>query len=441
MMMGNEMRFLRKRLHYWLAAILLLSATGTLAQEFRPDDIVIGAICDNKITISWKDAPGASSYQIVDLERDFKVICRSEDNSCEIDKLKTGREYNLFVDANINGRLVFGSRSFKFSVKDADSCPRSSPRKTATPRPSVDTCSYLPADIVVRSDSPYNVQCRRVGPAGVGIADLVAQGVHDAVDIWHIVETSIQVCFRNQGTLKFLDAATSPRAVSDLASQAVDGMTCGTIDRAGTVVLLETSEPISEPVNQPVSEPVSQPVSEIVSEPVSDSPPAASATQAESEVLSNCQLTTFSNLSLRSGSSIFHARLAIIPRQTRLDATFRNGDWYRVFYEELTGWVNGAYVKPGPDCGAGVASAAPGSLADSGGAASAGTSLSNCSLRASYNINLRAGPGIGYQILAEIPYQALMRATERLDAWYKVDYEGQTGWVNIGYVTRISDCG
>ena len=436
MMMGNDIRFLGKRLHYWLAAILLLSATGALAQEFRPDEIEIGPICDNAVRISWKAAPGATSYFIVDPKDGYRVVCRSSDNSCEIDELKAGQKYTFLVDARIGDNLVYGTERISIRVKQSDLCPENAPHKIATPRPSVDTCSYLPADILVRSNSPYNAQCKRVGPAGVGIADLIAQGVLDAVDIWHIVEAGIQVCFRNQGTLKFLDAATSPRAVSNLASQAVDGMTCGTIDRAGTVVLLQTSEPVSESVSEPVSEPVSELVSD-----ASDSSPVASATQAESAILSNCQLTTFSNLSLRSGSSIFHARLAIIPRGTRLNATFRDGEWYRVFYEELTGWVNGAYVKPGSGCGASVASAVPRGLANSGQAELSGTSLSNCSLQASDIINLRAGPGLGYEILAEIPYQAEMRATERLEAWYKVDYQGQAGWVNIGYVTRISDCG
>ncbi|MCY4018120.1 MAG: SH3 domain-containing protein [Chloroflexi bacterium] len=288
---------------------------------------------------------------------------------------------------------------------------------------------------MVRSNSPYNAQCRRIGPAGVGIADLIAQGIRDAVDIWHIVETSILVCFRNQGTLKFLDAATSPRAVSDLASQAVDGMTCGTIDRAGTVVLLQTSEPISAPARQPVSQPVSEPAGD-----PSDNSPVAPAAQAESAVLRYCYLTTLSNLSLRSGSSILHARLTIIPRKTRLNATFRDGEWYRVSYEELTGWVNGAYVVPGSGCGASVASAVPRAPANAEQAELSGTALSNCALRATDNINLRAGPGLAHEILAQIPYRAEMTATERLEAWYKVEYQGQAGWVNIGFVTRISDC-
>ena len=431
MMTGNDIRFLGKRLRYWLAAILLLTAAGALAQGFNPDDIVIGENCDDKVIISWKGAPGASGYQIVDSEDGYRAICQSTESSCEIDGLKSGETYYLFVDASIDGNPVYGNQIIRLKAKESDTCPQRGPRKTATPRPSVDTCSYLPTDIVVRSNNPYNAQCRRVGSAGVGIADLIAQGVLDAVDIWHIVEADIQVCFRNQGTLKFLDAATSPRAVSDLAAARIDGMTCGTIDRAGTVVLLQTSEPVSEPVSEPLSEPVSD---------ASDRSPAASATEAESAILSNCQLTTFSNLSLRSGSSIFHARLAIIPRETRLTATFRNDDWYRVFYEELTGWVNGAYVKPGSGCGARVASAVPGGAADSGGAELSGRSLSNCSLTASHNINLRAGPGFGYDILAEIPYRAEMRATERLEAWYKVGYEGRAGWVNIGYVARTGGC-
>ena len=136
MMVGIDIRSFRERLHYWLAALLLLTAAGALAQEFNPDDILIGEICDESVRISWKGVRWASSYDIVNVEDGYRVLCQSSDSSCELDELKPGHEYTLSVDAHrLGDSPVYGQRSFKLKVKDADSCPISSPRKTATPAP------------------------------------------------------------------------------------------------------------------------------------------------------------------------------------------------------------------------------------------------------------------------------------------------------------------
>ena len=356
-MMGNNIIFLGKRLHFCLAASLLLIVAGTLAQQFNPDDIVIGMICDDKVTISWKGASGASGYNIVDAYNDFEVVCRSYDSSCEIDELESGRRYNLLVDTYIDGSVVFGTRNIILKARDSDDCPRRSPRKSATPRPPVDTCSYLPADIVVSNDSPYSVQCKRVGPAGVGIADLIAQGVHDAVDIWHIVETSIQVCFRNQGTLKFLDAATSPRAVSDLPSQAVDGMTCGTIDRAGTVVLMHGTEPGSTMIEAPPQADQESSSTTIETSPQTEPDPSAATVETQpvldfpnARAVVDCPVSTGDNLNLRQGPGLDFGIMSEIPYRTRLTATERAGDWYKVEYAGDKGWIYSKLVLRHGSC-------------------------------------------------------------------------------------------
>jgi len=53
--MGNDIRFLAKRYHYWLVAILLLSATGTLAQS-GATGVRARPFCEDGIRISWKAA-------------------------------------------------------------------------------------------------------------------------------------------------------------------------------------------------------------------------------------------------------------------------------------------------------------------------------------------------------------------------------------------------
>ena len=323
------------------------------------------------------------------------------------------------------------------------------PTPTPTPRPPVDTCSQLPADIVVSGYRPFSTQCRRVGAAGVGNAELIAQGVVDAVDVWSNVNAEMQVCFRQEGRLKFLDAATAPRAVSDLPTETFEGMTCGRIDRAGTVVLLQ-----GNPTVVIVSDEVPP------AAPVNEEPAALAETGPASTT--DCQLaTTVSRyLSLRGGPSISYARILTMPRGTRLVAKARIGDWYMVDYERQLGWASGTYLEASPDCaGLGDEGAIilpptieqPASEAEApdetnepaqtGTTEYGGQPLSNCQLRAGDIINLRERPGVDNPVLAEIPYRTVVTALERWDDWFRVEYLEQTGWVNIGFVFRSGACG
>ena len=318
------------------------------------------------------------------------------------------------------------------------------PTPTPTPKPPVDTCANLPADIVVSGFRAFETQCRSVGSAGVGNAGLIAQGVLGAVDVWGNANAEIRVCFRQQGRLKFLDAATAPRAVSDLAAEQVDGMTCGWITRAGTVALL----PGSQPAMQTIAE-------------TSDSPPPPAETGPASTTA--CEVETSGFLSLRSGPSLYYSRLLSMPRGVRLVARARTDDWFMVNYEGQLGWAHAEYLAVSPGCASlGEAGAivlppmietptpaettqtepeATRSEADSAETVvSAGQALSDCRLTAGDILNLRAGPGLDYDIYAEIPNESSLNATAIAQAWFLVEYAGQGGWVNRDYVFRSGNC-
>ena len=49
--------------------------------------------------------------------------------------------------------------------------------------------------------------------------------------VWSLVSSGVEVCFRETGEFLFLDAATSPRAVSSLEGYLSEGMTCTEINR------------------------------------------------------------------------------------------------------------------------------------------------------------------------------------------------------------------
>ncbi|MXX83308.1 MAG: hypothetical protein F4Y70_07585 [Chloroflexi bacterium] len=123
-----------------------------------------------------------------------------------------------------------------------------------TPTPIHDTLNHLPPGIQV-SNWHDGAQGQQVDHIGVGRADLVARGILNAVDVWGYITPGIEVCFAQQpGRIVFLDAAYMPRQLFDLSAYQRDGMTCATIDRAGTVVLLRGDSP---PPIQPVAEPQS----------------------------------------------------------------------------------------------------------------------------------------------------------------------------------------
>jgi len=126
--------------------------------------------------------------------------------------------------------------------------PQKKSKKTATPWPSATarplgtTCIDLnqATGIVVRATYGLasGVQCQRLDGGGIGVQAIVDGGFIDAVDIWGYAEQGVEVCFPQAGNLLFLDARMMPRAVAPLASQIVNGMTCGAIETPGSIVLM-----------------------------------------------------------------------------------------------------------------------------------------------------------------------------------------------------------
>ena len=122
------------------------------------------------------------------------------------------------------------------------------------PRPPVVTCPSLPPSVVVFG-YVEGTQCQMVDAAGVGNLEVIQRGFINAVDIWSYVNGGIEVCFRTAGSLVFLDADYAPRMLMDLPSFQPNGMTCGAIDRAGTVVLVHPGAPSTPVSPTPPGEP------------------------------------------------------------------------------------------------------------------------------------------------------------------------------------------
>ena len=190
------------------------------------------------------------------------------------------------------------------------------------PRPPVVTCPALPASVVVFG-YVEGTQCQMVGEAGVGNSEAIKRGFINAVDIWSYVNGGIEVCFRNVGSLVFLDAAYAPRMLMELASFQRDGMTCGAINGAGTVVLVRSGAP---------------------SAPVAPSPPVEPTLPTiDSVPLYDCQIKLTETLFLRAtpGGDI----IGLVWLYSEVPVFESSGDWYKVEFEGTIGYISRDYHR------------------------------------------------------------------------------------------------
>ncbi len=186
-------------------------------------------------------------------------------------------------------------------------------------RPTVVTCAYLPPRVAVFGHV-RGTQCQMVGEVVIaGLPGLHERGFIDAVDVWSYVNGGIEVCFRSGGWLVFLDAAYAPRMSSELAQFTRDGMTCGAIDRAGTVVLLRDAPP-SAP------------------QPEGDALPTF-----DSIAQADCQIKLVETLFLRAEPA--GEIIGLVWLNSEVPVFEISGDWYRTEFEGQAGYISRFYRR------------------------------------------------------------------------------------------------
>ena len=190
---------------------------------------------------------------------------------------------------------------------------------TAPPQPN--TCAALPGGTAAVSATrglDSGVQCQQVDGGGIGIPAVIEAGFIDAVDVWGYVEQGVEICFPQLGSITFLDAATIPRSMTTLPAQRVGDMTCVSLDRPGTVVLI----PLAAGETLPISE-------------------AAPAAPAEQE----CAVRTTANLKLRAEPAMGDNIIGYISRGVPIRPLSRTAYWVQVNYSGKLGWIGAKYVE------------------------------------------------------------------------------------------------
>ena len=106
--------------------------------------------------------------------------------------------------------------------------------------PTPEACEAVSDSIVVTAVNS-GIECRPLDTSGLQLLT----GFLDAVDITGEVNLGVQVCFRDSGSLIFLDMSAATPRMTELTTYQVSGMTCGWIDQPGTVVLVASAFPVA----------------------------------------------------------------------------------------------------------------------------------------------------------------------------------------------------
>ncbi|WP_214731970.1 N-acetylmuramoyl-L-alanine amidase [Exiguobacterium sp. s195] len=122
--------------------------------------------------------------------------------------------------------------------------------------------------------------------------------------------------------------------------------------------------------------------------------------------------TTTANLNLRLSAATWSPVLLTIPSGSSVTYISTYGSWYKVSYGGKTGYVASQYV-----------------------------SVSNTSAyyKTTDRLNMRLTAASWSDVVTVIPADATVKYVSRYGSWYKVTFNGKTGYVASAYLTPTSD--
>ncbi len=219
---------------------------------------------------------------------------------------------------------------------------------------------------IVRYDIPYGtvssggIYCRPlvqsgkylVNSAEIGSQAAIDLGINQAVDVYAILfgggtvtkfNNAFKICLLGTGSMYFLDANQSPRALVQLTGDSDGTYTCASLSTAGIVMLTNSS----------ISAPTPAPVVTAIGTPGTPAPGVTGTPGAPLTIgaVGNCSLTVNKIVRLRADASTTSKVLTRLAYNTTWKVTGRVAGWYQIVWTDKQGWVSDAFVRASGECG------------------------------------------------------------------------------------------
>ena len=145
------------------------------------------------------------------------------------------------------------------------------------------------------------------------------------------------------------------------------------------------------------------------------------------------RVTPSDGLNVRTGPGTGYDRIGGLTQGTVVTVIDEKDGWYKIEYEGSTGWVCAEYTeKVGSST---TEPSNPGTGENSGGESS---STGTKTIITTDALNLRDAPSTSGTWIVTMPAGTKLEVLEEKNGWYKVNYNGQTGWCCADY-TMVYD--
>ena len=161
----------------------------------------------------------------------------------------------------------------------------------------------------------------------------------------------------------------------------------------------------------------------------------------------NATVTGGSTINVRSGPGTGYNRVATVAQNKRVTLLAEEGGWFKVSFDGATGYILGTYLAPDSGALAALTEAEAAEAAQSLGgaetptesyAAAEASSVAEGSARGGFitggTINIRTGPGTGYDRITTLSTGKRVTILGEEDGWFKVSYDSGTGYVLADYI-------
>ena len=128
-------------------------------------------------------------------------------------------------------------------------------------------------------------------------------------------------------------------------------------------------------------------------------------------------------VNVRSGPGTSYAKIGKATKGSTYTVTGKSGSWYKIKYSGRTAYIYAYYVKivSGGDTG------------DNTNSGSETGQIVNCK----YRVNVRSGPSTRYKKIGTAPKGDVYTILGTSGSWYKIKYNGRTGYIYGKYIKPI----
>lgn len=140
---------------------------------------------------------------------------------------------------------------------------------------------------------------------------------------------------------------------------------------------------------------------------------------------------TASSLNVRSGPSTSYSVVGSLKEGAAVTTYGSTDGWYKIKYNSKTAYISAKYTSTKAPSGSSGSS-------DSSSSSSSSSSVNyNVKVTASA-LNVRSGPGTNYSVKGTLYEGDVVKATALTDGWYKIQFNGGTGYISSKYATKTS---